>query len=67
MTSDDRAYIEFRFDSKTADVVLVGFADSFGEHTSVVVRDWTFSLDDHQECSILEALKGLLVQIVEEL
>lgn len=67
MTSDDRVYIELRFDMRTCDVVLVAFEESPGYTTNLFTKDWTFDLEPSRECSTLDDVKDLLVQIVEEL
>lgn len=67
MQYDNRAYLEFRFDGETADVVLVAFADvdPFPVHT--VTREWTFDAPEGTDLAVLDKVKELLVQIVEEL
>lgn len=67
MQYDNRVYIEFRFDGETADTCLVAFVefDPYPIHT--IAREWTFDAPKGHEMDVLDKVKELLVQVVEEL
>jgi len=67
VSPDNRAYLELRFDGESADVVLVGFRDIDHHPVHTVTREWAFDRIDGEELSLLDKVKELLVQIVEEL